>query len=702
MNELRSVTGAEEDIRALAAARSVAIVGASTKPFTPSWWPLELLKRLGFQGAIYPVNPNRDEIEGVKCYPDIGSLPGPVDVAILVVAAERVPETARACAEAGTRVIVVAAQGFSEAGPEGAALEAELAAAAREHGARIVGPNTDGLACFGSGVVASIQPILGEGLPLGPVAIVAQSGATAASIIGRLKNEGVGCRYAISTGNECDLGIADYLSFVVQDPEVEVVLAFIESIRRPDDFRAAAALAADLGKPIALIKVGASEQAARRTAAHTGALAGDDAVYDAVFAADAVLRVSEPSELVAIAKLVVTGRRPRGRGVGIISVSGGGASIVADKAVALGLDVPAISTQAEAEINAKLSFGGAFNPCDTTGEIATAPQLAADVYDVFAKQPEIGAVVYARKHLTGTIGERAAHGLSVSSGAAGATPLVVYAMDGVVERAEEAAVWTEYGVPVFGSLQDVFVGLDRLCRHAELLERRAARNGVRPVSDPRLNAGGLDDVLAASGIAVPQEGVVASAEAAADLADAIGYPVVLKVADERILHRTEVGAVVTGVGDRDAVVAAFARVRERAREHLGGAEPAGVLVQEQVVGGVELILGARIDPQFGPVVVVGAGGVLAEVARDAALRPAPISADEARELLGELRAAELLAGFRGAPPADIAAAAEAIAGLSRFVAAHAAELEAIDINPLIVLPEGRGVRAVDLLVIPAP
>lgn len=692
---MREVTGAEHDLRLLTDARSIAIVGASTKPYSVSWWPLEPCRRYGYSGAVYPINPNRTEIEGVRAYPSLDAVPGPVDLAMIVVAADQVEAAVAAAADAGARAAVVAAQGFSEAGEEGRAREESLAAVAREKGIRLIGPNTDGVANFASGIVTSIQPLLGEGIPVGPVAIVAQSGATAASIITRLKAEGIGCRYAISTGNETDLGLADYLSLVVQDDGVEIVLCFIESIRRPREFRAVAALAGEVGKPICVIKVGASEPAARRTAAHTGSLAGDDVQYDALFRSCGVMRVAEPSELVAVARLYLGCGAPAGKGMGIVSVSGGGCSIVTDKAVAAGLQVPRVSEQAEDEMNAHLSFGGAFNPCDLTGEIAKNGGLAGAITDVLGRQPEVDLVVYARKGLTGTIGEEAAASLVDAARRSGAAPLAVYALDGAVDRAEELAVWKESGTPVFSSLQDLFTAAHRLAGW------RAFRQSPPPVVGVEAR-GPLPadpwEVLRVCAIPGPRQELVKDAAAAVAAAATIGYPVVLKAEDARILHRSELGAVLVGLGSAAEVEQGHRTIEDRVRATLGSG-PEAMLVQEQVEGGVELILGVTVDPLLGPFVLVGLGGVLAEAIKDVSLRPAPVDRDQALVMLRELRGRTLLDGYRGAPPADVGAVADAIVSLSRYGASRAEELEAIDVNPLVALPEGRGVRALDLLVV---
>ena len=694
---LRSVTGAEADLAGLFAPRSIAVIGASGRPGALSWWPLQLLTRHGYAGAIYPINPNRDEIDGIRCYPSLAEVPGDVDLAIVALGADRTVDAVRACAEAGVRGVVLPAQGFGELGAEGQAREEAILALARSHGLRVVGPNTDGIAAFASGSVASIQPVLDAGIPPGPIAIVAQSGATAGSLVSRLLREGLGCRYYAAAGNEIDLGLADYMSFVLQDPEVEIVLSFVEGLRRPADFLRVAALAAELEKPIALIKVGRSEQGARRAAAHTGALAGADDLYEALFREHGVIRVSELAELVAVAKLHLSGAPPRARGVGIVSVSGGQAGAVADKAIQVGLEVPPLDAAAERAIDAMLQHSSGFNPCDLTGQIATDPGLAGRVVDVLAGQESLATIVYARKHLTGTVGPEAALALAETRRRAPAKTFAVYAMDGAVEGAE-AAVYEEHAIPVFGSLEELFVAVDSLAGYARFLERGVPDGVPTEPSSEALPDGAA--LLALAGIAPPVERLVHDAAEAAAAAVSIGFPVVLKVADDRILHKTEAGGVALGLRSAADVEEAFARMSESVSRHLGGSPPAGIVVQEQVEGGLELIVGIEVDPALGPFVLVGLGGVLTEVLRDTALRPAPVDPATALEMLGELRGAELLHGHRGAPALDVAAVASAVSELSRVAAEHAGELLELEINPLVALPHGRGVRALDLLVVP--
>ncbi len=693
---MREVTGAEHDLATLFAPRSVAVIGASGRPGALSWWPLHLLDRYGFKGEVYPVNPTRDAIDGRRCYATLADVPGPVDVAVIALNAAQTPAALEACAQAGVRVAVLPTQGIGEAGPDGAARQQQLVAQARAHGLRIAGPNTDGVARFANGAVASIQPVLGQDIQPGPVAVVTQSGATAASLVRRLQLEGLGCGLYASTGNEADLGLEDYLSYALQDPEIRIVLSFVESIRRPADFRAVCDLAREVGKPIALIKVGRSEVGARRAAAHTGALAGADAVYDAVFRARGVIRVAELSELVAVAKLHLAIGAPASNGIGIISVSGGQAGALADVAATRGLELPALPPAQEARLNDLLTFGQGFNPCDVTGEIATNPALVGDLSDAFGTTPGIDTVVYARKELTGDVGARAAAALAAMRGRA---PVAVYAIDGAVEGAE-AEVYGDAGIPVFTSAHELFTAIGALAawRQAGLVPAESG-HPPRRVLDGAATLGehAAKQALATYGFDVTREGVVHDRDAAAAMAERLGYPVVLKASSDRIPHKTEARCVVLDLRSAEAVRHAYDDVIAAVWAHLGDVDIDGVLVSQQVPAGVEAIVGVAVDPDFGPMVMVGLGGIFTEVLRDVALRPAPVSVDEALAMIGSLKGRSILEGARGRPPADVAALARTVSLLSEFAVDHSDLVREIDLNPVIVLDHGAVV--VDALII---
>jgi acetate---CoA ligase (ADP-forming) len=698
------VTGREDDVARLLNPRSVAVVGASGRPGALSWWPLHLLRQYHFPGEVFLVNPNRSEIDGEPCVPGLASIGRPVDVAVVALSAENTPAAVRECAAAGVGAVVLPAQGFGELGEPGRAAERAMAEVARGVGMRIVGPNTDGVANLTAGAVLSIQPLFGEQVLPGPVAVVTQSGASAGSLIARLRREGIGARYYASAGNEIDLGLADYLSVAVQDPEVRMVLSFVEAIRCPEDFVAVARLASELGKPIVLIKVGRTVQAAERAAAHTGALAGADRIYEALFRSLGVIRVNELGEIVAVAKYYLAHGAPRSVGVGLMSVSGGQAGALADLAVQSGLDVAPIESRTGRKLAELLPFGSPLNPADLTGEIATRETLAADVFGALASDPSLDTIVYARKELTGQAGRLAARHLAEAAGGSSAA-LVVYAMDGDVND-DERATYRARNVPIFTSAAELYTAIRSLARFAA----RAKAGPPAVTGTPGAALPAPDDgrvlgqqatagLLRAYGIDVLRDGLARSAGQAVALAGQFGYPVVLKIVSARIPHKTEIGGVMLGVDTPNAVRSGFGRLMRRGRAALDGVEPDGVLVQQQVTDGVEMIAGLVVDPQFGPFVLLGVGGVMAELLDDVVLRPAPVDEGEVTAMIAELRGRRLLGGFRGAPAADVGALGATVAALSRLGAEHADALAEIDLNPVLVRPRGSGAVVPDALVV---
>lgn len=703
---MRLVTGSEEAVARLWSPQRVAVVGASSRENSLAWWPQRLLTLYGFAGDVVPVNPRRDEVGGRPCVPTVADVEGPVDVAVVTLDAAGTRRAVEECAAAGVATVVLPAQGFGESGPEGKLVEQELLRVARASGMRVHGPNSDGVANFANGAVLAIQPILGMGVRPGKVAVVTQSGATAGSLVARLAAEGIGVKYYASVGNEIDLGYADYLSVALQDPEVEMVLSFIETVRRPEDFVAVARLAAELGKPIVAIKVGRTGQAAARAAAHTGALAGEDRIYQALFDSLGIIRVDELSELVATAKLHLSvrasGTSVAGPRLAVMSVSGGQAGALADLAAAHGLELPEVSSAGAEQLAALFPHGNALNPCDLTGDVARRSDLAAQAFASFATDGGFDLVVYARKELTGDMGRLSAKELAAEA-ARHTVPLAVYAMDGDI-NADERLTYAEHGVPTYTSAAELFTAASALASFACRTPAKAHERGAPEHSLPAGPAGPLPEadakaLLSSYGVALPAEQVTTDAEQAVRAATEIGFPVTMKVVSDRILHRTEAGGVVLAVPDEPGVREAFALLAERGRTALGGDNLDGVLVQQHVVDGVEVIAGLVVDPQFGCFVLVGTGGVMAELLDDVVLRPAPVSPDEALDMVASLRGRALLEGFRGAPAADQRALADVVSRLSRLGADHADRIAELDLNPVLVRPDGLGAVAVDALVV---
>jgi acetate---CoA ligase (ADP-forming) len=700
---MRSITGAEEDVARLFHPRSVAVVGASSRPGTLSWWPLHLLQLYDYDGLIFPVNPNRDEIDGVRCFPTLASIDQPVDVAIVALNAENSATAVRECASLGVRSVILPSQGFGELGETGRALEREMLELARAAQMRIVGPNTDGVANLSTGAVMSIQPLFGEQMPLGEVAVITQSGASAGSLMSRLKREGIGCRFYASAGNEIDLGLADYLSVALQDENVRMVLSFVEAIRKPGDFVGVSQLARELGKPMVLIKVGRTTQAAQRAAAHTGALAGADRIYESLFKSLGIIRVNELSEVVAVARYFLSNGVPRSRGVGVMSVSGGQAGALADLAVGMGLDIPPINDDTSRALRELLPFGSPLNPCDLTGEIATRETLAADVFGALASDPSIDTVIYARKELTGQAGRRAAAEL-VKTAADSDASLAVYAMDGQMND-DEIASYSLAKIPVFNSASELFLAIRALGSSVtDVTSKRESGGAATPKAFDTgtsgvLEHGATNALLQEYGIHVVAEGVAGSASHAIELANEFGYPVALKVVSEKISHKTEIGGVLLGVMSDEAVMAGYDLLTERGRRALDVDDIEGILVQQQVDDSVEMIAGLVVDEQFGPFVLVGSGGILAELLDDVSLRPAPVSQEQALEMINELRGSVLLNGYRGGESRDVDSLARTVSALSQLGADYASVLAEVDLNPVLVRSDGLGAVVPDALVV---
>jgi acyl-CoA synthetase (NDP forming) len=424
-----------------------------------------------------------------------------------------------------------------------------------------------------------------------------------------------------------------------------------------------------------------------------------------------IVRVGDLSELVALAKLHLAMGVPRSDGVGVMSVSGGQAGAVADAVAAIGLPVPAIEPSTKARLDGILEFGEGFNPCDLTGEVARDATLAASVYAAFGDQADIGTVVYARKLLTGRASVDAAANLAREVGAANRAALVVYAMDGAIPE-DEAEHYRDAGVSTFDSLHDLTTALAGLGEHRRRLER-AAEPPVRPadvlaVADDLLAEIGrgatLDEprakrMVAAYGLSIPADSLATTEDEAVAAAESMGFPVVCKIVSRDIPHKSEAGGVVVGLHSAEAVRVAFRRIVEGTAGAFPDAAVDGVSVQQQAPPGVEMILGATVDPAFGPFVLLGVGGVFAEALEDVSLRPAPVTDATVRDMIDELRGRRLLDGFRGAPPADVAALTDAVVRLSWLAADHADRLDQIDLNPVVVLPDGEGARVLDALVI---
>ena len=683
--------------------RSVAIVGATEDPTRIGGRPLRYLKESGFEGRIWPVNPRRDRVQGLEARPVIGAVPGEIDVAIVAVPAGITLETLEACAGRGVKAAVVFTSGFAETGGDGAARQRRMGEIARASGMRILGPNCLGVYNAATGFFATFTTTLDIHRPKpGPVAIVSQSGAYGShlGLLARRRRIGVGLW--VTTGNECDVTVSECIAWMAHRPEIQVVAAYAEGVRDGDALLASLAAARAGGKRVFFTKTGRSAVGAEAVRSHTAALSGADTVFDAVLAQHGIVRTGNTEEMLDAAYAASFGALPASRRIGIMTISGGAGVLMADEAARQGLEVAPMPEAAQKRLKEKIAFCTPRNPVDVTAQVFNAPHLVGGFLDAMLDDGDYAAVVIFFTYVA-SVEFMAKPILDALTRARQRHPRRPILMS-MIGSDDAAASYEALNVPVFEDPVRAVRAVSALVRVAEGLARgpdASADPAAHPPGE-RYPGGRLDEyeaqrLLASWGIPAVETRIARIAAEAARAARAIGVPVAMKILSPDIEHKTEAGAVALGVavegaaGEHDALVA-------RARSYDADAEIRGTLLSP-MVNGVECILGTRRDAVFGPVVMVGSGGVLAEVIDDVAVRKAPIDHAEAKRMIAGLRGAEVLEGARGRPRCDADALAGAVAALSRFAAAHADMVESVDVNPFVVLPEGEGGLALDALII---
>jgi acyl-CoA synthetase (NDP forming) len=702
------------DLSPLLTPRSIAVVGASERYGSAGRLVLENLLQLGYRGTVYAVHPRYDEVLGFPCYPELSSLPGPVDSVAVLLSADKVLMILEEAVQIGAPAAWVLAAGFGETGPEGKAREAELARFADETGLMVCGPNCIGMANLVDGV-ATYSVALSPKTYAGGVSAVVQSGAICLDLANSAR---FGLRYLISSGNEAVLDAADYIGYLANDAHTKVIVAFLEGISSPEKFVMAAGAAAEARKPILAVKVGRSEMARRTVQAHTGSLAGSDAVCDAAFRRLGVMRLDTLDELIEAAELFLTSPLPEGDGVGLVSLSGGQIGLIADLAYDLGLQFPTFAEEAQRDLSEILPpYSPIANPLDAWGSGDLEKTYPACVETV-ARQENMYLLAISRGTPPKVAHREVEQSLSVAEAAVRTAretgkPVLMFSNFSAGFHPAVEQVLREGGIPYLQGTRETLCAIQAFVQYANF-RRRTGRSTTAGCPSPstlpkwreRLkNAqGSLSEVearrlLADYGILGPAEAVATTVDGAIEAAHDIGYPVVLKVLSPDIQHKTEIGGVWVGLGDDAAVTTAFREVMEAARRRHPKARLAGVLIQEMISpSAIEVILGVLQDPDFGSVVVFGSGGILVELLKDSSLRLPPLNTQEALAMIQETRGARLLEGFRGQPPADVDALADALVRLSQLAMDLGDLITALDINPLMVLPRGSGVRAVDVLV----
>jgi acyl-CoA synthetase (NDP forming) len=691
--------------------RGVAVVGASNDFSRIGGQPIRMLTEFGYKGNVYPVNPKYTEIAGLQCYPSLSGVPKPCDVALVAVAAQHVPGVIEECGRVGIPYALVLSAGFSEVGGEGTSLQAKLVDAVKKSGVRVNGPNCLGIFNLNDGVRTGFGgTLMLDTLKPGPIAMVTQSGGFGFGVVAVAAHYGVGINYGISTGNEADLTALDWLESVIELPDVEVAIAFLEGISDGRRLIAIGERALELGKPILVWKVGNTDVGRQAAASHTARLTAGYELYRTAFRLGGFIEVRDIDDLVDVCKALRHRKLPRGNRVAVITPSGGAGVLLADRCVEEGLQLPPLAEETLKKLREYMAaFATVANPVDAT------PQGYNDNYasynrvigDVLA-DPNIDSVI--ARCPRGSAAKIWAKNF-VEMLRAHDKPVLINWPTSPDDNADVVEYLEANNVPVIMAPGRTAHALGAINDYAQKVRRYQSRRGrstKRPTERRTLDIDGATGtlsehrskaLLATYGIPTVKE-VLLGLDDIESLTDASApFPVAVKISSADIPHKTEAGAIALDVRDIEGLKRAARTVTEAARRYKPDARIEGVLVQ-QMASGLETIAGAVNDRFFGPVVAFGLGGVFTELLKDVTYRFAPFDVETAKEMIGELKgAAALLAGYRGSAALDVDALADALSRLSLLVADHAGEIAEIDVNPLFVRPKGGGVIAADALVV---
>ncbi len=688
--------------------RSVVVVGASPRR-RMARTVLANLRRFGFTGTAWALHPSGEPVEGYACYRTVDELPETPECAVIALSPENTLQVFRQLVERGLQAAVILGSGFGEAGPEGQRIQCEIAELARARRVMVCGPNCLGLVTPDAGVTLTGYHLPGDLAP-GPVVGVVHSGSVFWALVHNTR--GIRFRYLISSGNEAVLTAADYLEAALADPEVRLLVAFLEAVRDGERFLEIVQAAHARSIPVVVLKVGRSELGRSAALAHTGALAGSDEVFRDVMAQHGVIRVDTIDELYDTAEFLLAGRWPTSRRVGVVTDSGGEKTLILDWGERVGLEFPEFAAQTSARLRQILApYVPVSNPLDAWG--------AGNFEDVYpaalaalADDPNIETVVLGTDMVRDTEEARLYAEAVLSLARRTTKPIAV--VTNQATGLDEAAVQglRAAGIPVLQGTEYGYRAIARVAAYnrwraserpslsppvplAELRRELERQLGHRPRVLAEFEA---KQLFALVGLRIPREKLVLTLDEAIAAAEEIGYPVVLKAQGPDLLHKSDLGAVRLHLADREALTRAWSEMNA-ALQALPSLTVSGFLVQQQVPSGLELIVGCHRDPTFGMVVSAGLGGELVEILRDVVYRRAPVSPCEAAAMLASLRATRLFEGYRRFPPRDREAAADAIARFSWFALAAADLIEAAEANPLIVLEAGGGAWVVDGLVI---
>jgi acetate---CoA ligase (ADP-forming) len=684
----------------LLAPRSVAVLGASSDPTRIGGRPIAYMRAQGFPGQLYPVNPNRTEIQGLKAYPSVADLPEAPDVAIVAVPAELAATAVDDLARRGVKAVVMFTAGFAEMDEAGAAAQVKMVATARAAGMRILGPNCLGVFDARRSYYATFSSSFDSGWPvLGRIGIASQSGAYGTHLYTLARNRGIGASLCVMTGNEGDVTVGECIGWLAENPDVDVIAVYAEGIREAPGLIAAFEAAKAAKKPIVMQKVGRSELGGKAAKSHTASIAGDDAVTEAVMAEFGIYRARNSEEMLDIAHTATRKIYPVSNSLGVITVSGGAGVLISDVAENLGLAMPEMPLEAQQKLRALVPFCAPRNPVDATAQVSNDVTLVKTFTESMVRDGGYASVLGFFSMTASSRRWPAIREQLNEVRAANPDRLYVLSVIAPPERRDELETdgWVVHEDPT-----RAVTAIDAMGRYGAAFAAKPA--GPAPVV-PAITLPAATPteaeakrLLAQAGIASAPEAACGTVDQAISAAQQFGFPVVMKILSPDIIHKSEIGGVLLDIADPDAVRSGFDLLLHRANTAAPSARIAGVLVAKQLKGGVECILGIHKDPVFGPMAMFGLGGIFVEVLKDVVFRRCPFGPDTAEAMIRSIKGAPLLLGARGRKQADVKALADMLSRLSAFAIAAGDRLQSIDLNPVFAMPEGQGAFAVDAVI----
>jgi len=682
---------AYETLDQLTAPQRVAIVGASDNPTRIGGRPISYMLNHGYTGQIFPVNPKNETIQGLPAYAQISEIPEEIDFALIAVKSTMVAEQVRAAAQKGARTALIFSSGFAEMDASGRALQEELVEIGNNTGIRILGPNCLGLfnaqSCFFPTFTATIDRAKPE---VGGVGIASQSGAYGSHIYMACHSRGLGINHWVTTGNEADIEVAEVIKLMATDESVHTILAYVESVKDGALMIDALETARANRKPVIVTKVGQSEIGAAAAASHTASLAGEDKIYDAIFRQYGAFRVSSTEEMTDLAVAAKPRIYPAGKKVGLVTISGGAGILMADAADALGLDVAPMPKESQDELKEIVPFASPVNPVDVTAQFFNDLSLVPRFTRAMLDKGGYDALVGFWTSIAGSpiLGEPLLAYLSETM-ASYEDRLFLHVM---LAEEDMHRKYQDNGFPTFSDPTRALVALNGMMFFGQSFANNTQEDTPDLPAPTRLEANMNEQqtkaVLASFDLPVVEDRLCLSVEDVRDGFAAAGRPVAMKILSPDILHKTDIGGVMLNLKTEDEAVFAYQQILDNALQHAPDAKIDGVMLSPMIGDGVDLILGAQTDPIFGAMVMVGIGGIHAELLKDVTFMRAPISAFAAHTMLERLQLYPLLTGVRGAKSCDIDAVAKTISDFSAFIAAHSDQLSSFEINPLRALPDG--------------